>query len=275
MPQQSPNAYEKKATTFDEWVWFEGTTALLEGQSVCYNWDYNRASGSAASAYPERFNRVEVPSITNAQYFAGVTAEPYRAVSPGPQLIKIYRPGSVCNVLSGASTTIGEGRLTCEITGTVATNGYFRYSGLEGEGSCIPFQTIDRGTPGLCLAKLDIGRPSGLLEVVTATAGAQTGFMVGGTTLFVGASLGSDETLILADATRDGLRKKYGIITNDISGGNNLVVTVSTGRMHVDGDTTLATITFTASASSDTSIVLEWDGAWGIISCSKTQPVIA
>lgn len=267
------NAYEKKHKVILEYVWFEGTTALLEGQGVCYNWNYGTATADDA----RRFNRVEVPSITNAQYFAGVAARNYAAVDPGPQLIEIYRPGSVCPVLSGANTTIGVGRLTCEITGTVATNGYFRYSGLEGEGSCIPFQTVDRSTPGLCLAKLDAGRPSGLLEVIALVDNDAIGtVMVGGTTLVTGSTIGTGNcTYTLPDATRDGLRKKFGIITAEVTT-SDFVITVTTGRTHALADSTLASVTFPDSGTTlDTSVVLEWEGAWMVVGMTKTLPALA
>lgn len=267
------NGHEKQESVFFAEVWFEGDTALLEGQGLCYNWD----KGTDSAKDGRRSNRVEVPSITNAQYFAGVCADKH-AARTGGQLIRIYLPGSWCNVLSKADSTIGVGRLTCEITGAVGTNGYFRYSGLEGEGSCIPMQTIDRGTDiGLCFCKLDgPGRPSGLLETLQVLNNATplTTVMVGGTTLMIGVSLGSDRTYTLGDATRDGLRKKFGVIDTEITTAS-LVVAVTTGRVHDLSDSDLSNITFTYDNAINTSIVLEWDGAWGVISCSKTQPALS
>lgn len=272
MTSQALNAYEKKAAAISKWVWFEGATALLEGQAVCYNWDY----GTDSDADARRFARVEVPSTTNAQFFAGVCAQKHAASSTG-QLIEIYVPGSVCLVLSGASTTVGVGRLTFEITGTVATNGYFRYEGLEGEGSCIPMQTIDRTTPGTCLAKLDpTGRPSGGLEVVQLVDETAFVAMVGGTTCLTGAALSTnDATETIDDGAIAGLRKKFVIITTEITT-NDAVLTITSGRMHVDADTTLASVTFAgASTCLNTKVVLEWDGAWSVVACSKTMPALA
>ena len=135
-------------------VRFEGSTALVTGQAVCFNWDY----GTDSAADGSRMNRVEVPTILNAPYFAGVTACAYPASTvPGGRMIEIWLPGSLCNIASKASTTIGVGRLTFEVGGTYA--GYFRDTeGFPGQGSCTPLQTIDRSNDqGTCLAMLETG----------------------------------------------------------------------------------------------------------------------
>lgn len=273
MSSQALNAYEKKAATISKWVWFTGTTALLEGQAVCFDWDYGTATDSEA----RRFARVEVPSTTNAQHFAGVCAQKHAASATG-QLVEIYVPGSVCKVLVGASTVVGVGRLTFEITGTVATNGTFRYEGLEGEGSCIPMQTTTFvATYQLCLAKLDPpGRPSGGLEAVQLVDNTAFVAMVGGTTCLIGAALtNGDATETVDDGAIAGLRKKFVIITTEITT-NDAVLTITNGRMHVDADTTLASVTFAgASTCLNTKIALEWDGAWSVVACSKTMPALA
>jgi hypothetical protein len=273
MTSQALNAHEKKKATISKWVWFEGATALLEGQAVCYNWDF----GTAENEDARRFARVEVPSTTNAQHFAGVCAQAH-AARTGGRMIEIYVPGSICNVLSRASTTIGVGRLTFEITAATATNGTFRYSGLEGEGSGIPLQTVDRSnTAGLCLMKLDPpGRPSGGLEVVQLVDNTAFTCMVGGTTLLTGATLtNGNATFTLADGAIDGLRKKFGVITTEIAT-NDAVITVTSGRTHALADSTLASVTFAgASTCLNTSIVLEWDGAWSMVAATKTMPALA
>ncbi len=270
------NSYEKQNATFSAWVWFEGITALLEGQAVCYNYDYGTATDSDA----RRRSKVEVPSITNAQFFAGVCSRKYAASATG-QMIEIYLPGSLCNVLgiaSASDTVVGVGRLTFEITSAVATNGTFRYSGLPGEGSCIPMQTVDVSEAQLILALLDPpGRPSGGLEVIAIVDNGAIGtVMVGGTTLVTGATIGAgDCTYTLPDATRDGLRKKFKVITTEIAT-NDLVVTVTTGRSHALADTGLATATWAgASTTVDAQVTLEWDEAWIVQTLSKTMPALA
>ncbi|KKL98285.1 hypothetical protein LCGC14_1825980 [marine sediment metagenome] len=274
------NAYEKQCSAVSQHVWFMGTGALLEGQAVCFNWDF----GTAGDVDCRRFNRVEPPSITNAQFFAGVAARDYSANANGatrPQLIEIYGPGSLCKVLgisSASDTVIGVGRLTFEITSAVATNGTFRYSGLAGEGSCIPMQTQDVSDEQLILALLDPpGLPSGGLEVITAINNSAIGtVMVGGTTLVTGVALGdADCTYILPDATRDGLRKKIKVITSELTT-NDFVVTVTTGRTHALADSGLATVTWAgASTTVDMQVTLEWDEAWIVQTLSKVMPALA
>jgi len=273
MPSVALNAHEKQARTFSEYVWFEGITALLEGQAVCYNFDY----GTDTDADARRFARVEVPAVDNAQFFAGVTARKYPASSTG-QMIEIYKPGSLCRVQCGVDTVVGVGRLTCEITDAVATNGSFRYSGLEGEGSCIPMQTTTFDTTNhKCLVLLDgPGRPSGLLEVVQLVDDTAFVAMVGGTTLLVGAVLGTgDAEETLDDGTRDGLRKKFGVITTEITT-NDAKITVTTGQVLGITDTDLATVTFEEAATNVGShVTLEWNGAWNVVGGTKTDPVLA
>lgn len=245
----SINSPTKKGNVRSLWVWFEGTTALKEGQGVCYNWDY----GTAASVDARRMNHVELPSITNARFFAGVAARAYSAKSTG-QMIEIYGPGSCCNVLSLSSNTIGVGLTTCIAGGTYA--GYFKYAGFEGEGSAVPLQTIDRSsTAGLCFAKLQEGVPSGLIELITATAGGATTMMVGGVTCFETATPASDATFTVADGTIAGLKKKF--VVKGTQTTNNIVITIN--GIRVDGSTALVTDTMD---TTNEEITICWNGDW-------------
>ncbi len=239
----SVNAPLSQASRTSKWVWFEGSTALKEGQGVCYNWDY----GTAASAVGARSNRVELPSITNAQHFAGVSARNYSAKAGG-QFIEIYTPGSVCNILAKADLTIGVGRVTCEAGGDYA--GYFRYGGFSGQGSAVPLQTCDRSTTaGTVLARLETGEQSGLVEVPTLDAGggAHT-FMVGGVTVFdTDTTLAANATFTQADSTVFGLRKGWKCMATMTD--NDIVITVTSGIQGIGNNsptTTLATITLDA-----------------------------
>ena len=259
MPDVSINAPEKKARQYSEWVWFEADTALLEGQGVCYNNDYG---DDATVADGRRLNRVELPKVANARYFAGVAARKYAAVTGG-QFIEVYRPGSLCNVLSKASTNQGSGILTCEVGGTYA--GYFRYAGFQGEGSCVPFQTVDRAdTAGKCQALLQVGLPSGLVELFdNTTGGAQTGYLVGGCTVLTCGTLGADATFTLADAAIEGQRKKF-IVLTDHGASYNFVLTVN-GLVY-NGVVEEAVSTATMNNVAD-SVVLEWtSGDWFLVS---------
>jgi hypothetical protein len=132
-------------------------------------------------------------------------------------LIEIYRPGSTCNIYSGANSTIGVGLLTFDVTSSY--EGYFRYEGLRGEGSAIPLQTVDRSsTAGVCQALLLGGDPSGGVEVVQLVDNTAWVAMVGGTTLIVGAAMavGSPTEEVL-DGTIEGLRKKVEVITTAVT----------------------------------------------------------
>ena len=249
MSDRSINAYQKKGNTLSAWVWFEGTTALLEGQGVCYNWDY----GTATDADGRRSNRVEVPTILNAPYFAGVAARAYSAKSTG-QLIEIYLPGSLCNVLAKKSLTIGVGRVTCQAGGTLA--GYFTAEGFEGQGSAVPLQTVDRSTTaGLALTRLEEGLQSGLQEVLTTTAGGATTMMVGGVTHFATATNASSVTFTMANGTKIGQKKRF--VCDGAQTTNSIVITVS--GIQVDGSSALNTATLTESADEFT---VEWVGDW-------------
>jgi hypothetical protein len=252
---KSVNAPIKQANKSLLFVWFEGNgssaVSVYEGQGVCYNWDY----GTAASEDFRRTNRVELPTILNARYFAGVLARNY-TIPSGGRMVEVYAPGSTCNILSKASTTIGVGILTCTAGGTYA--GYWKYAGFEGEGSAVPLQTIDRSsTAGLCEAKLQEGVPSGLLELLTCTAGGATTMMVGGVTCFETATLASNATFTMAAGTIAGLKKKFEVKGTQTT--SAVVVTLGGTALKIDGSTTLATLTMETIADEAT---LVWNGNW-------------
>jgi len=241
---QALNAHIEKAPANPLFVWFTGSTALLEGQGVCYDFD----SGTATAYDGKRLNRVELPSQTNNRWFAGVARRAY-AASSGGQFIEIYGPGSTCNILSKVSNTLGSGRTTCIAGGTYA--GYFERAGFEGKGSAIPLQTVDRSsTAGKCMARLEEGPESGLIEVVTAAAGANV-FMVGGVTYIVGASVAADATFTLADGTLPGQKKMFVVVDTAVTT-NDAVITVTSGILGgmsgaaANGTDALSTITLNA-----------------------------
>jgi len=274
MPDHSINAYQKVGRTFSEWVWYEGTgegggTELQVGQAVCYNWDY----GTATTADGRRYNRVQNPTTANAQHFAGVCASKYLAGGVNGKLIEIYNPGSVCEVLVGASTVIGTGFLTFDVT--AATIGQFRRMGLPGKGSAQPLQTTTYvATAQSCLCYLQEGPQSGGCQDLTAANGARTDQMVGGTTFYIGASIGGHNTLTLANGTIPGLRKKFGVIDTELTT-NDIVITVTAGATDDVDDVSLDTITFAgASTCLNTLVSLYWDGAWFVQAKSEDVPVL-
>jgi len=246
------NAYIDQSNAEPIMVWFGGSTALYKGMGVCYNSDY----GTAATREPSRRNRVELPSTSNNQHFAGVAAHNYSAVTGG-QMIEIYPPGSVCDVyLYGPSVTVNSGRVTCQAGGTYA--GYFtRTGGFAGEGSAVPLQTIDGASGDTCLALLETGEPSGLVEVVSpeATGGANS-FLVGGVSYIEAATLTGDVTDTLADGVLEGQRKKFEI-EGDMGNSQDVVITVTSGIQNDGSDTTLASLT---GDDDGDIVVLEWVG---------------
>ena len=273
MGNRSTNAHEKKPNADILHVWYESNAALGEGEAVCYNQDY----GTATAFDGRRLNRVETPSTTNAQYFAGVADKAYSAVSTG-QFIRIYAPGSVCNIRCGkdTDTVINVGLLTFDVT--TGFKGEFRYAGLSGRGSARILQTTtgDASDPGLCMAQLLDGPESGGVEVVPLVAtGAMAAQMVGGTTLVTGGSIASGHnTVTLADGTIPGLRKKYGIITTQLTS-YDVVITVTSGASGELSDTSLDTVTFgQASTCLNTTCTLEWDGAWFVSGKTEDVPVL-
>lgn len=257
MANFSVDGHIDQGNVFIARVWFNGSVALNEGQGVCYNWNY----GTATDSEPRRGNEVEVPAILNARYFAGVCAQAVTARTGG-QFIEINLPGSVCNVWSGVSNTIGVGLTTCE-AGTGGNGaGFFGRAGFEGRGSAVPLETVDRSsTAGLCLCRLLDGDESGLVEEVTPTAGAIT-LMVGGVSHVLAATLGSDATFTLADGTITGQRKGFHLVGAQTT--NNLVITITSGRQNISGDTAYATWTADTAAEE---LFMEWlgesaDGLW-------------
>ena len=261
MTSFSINAHVKKSRTFSEFVWFNGTVALKEGQGVCYEWNYEQDSGDSNkddTVYDaRRRNRVKIPTILNSQFFAGVAARPYSAKSGG-QFIEIFLPGSTCNIWSTVSNTIGVGRTTCQAGAGIAGAGYFTLTGFPGRGSAIPLQTIDRGTPGLCMAYLEDGEESGLTENITDYAGAEAEakvFMVGGVSYFGGTTATGAKTFALADGTKVGQKKGFFVRTTFSS--EAVTVTPASTGVRLDGSTTLASFTM---ATAQDAIIVKWSG---------------
>ena len=172
MTDQSVNAPQASPNPIVEWVWYEGTDALLEGEAVCYNTDY----GTATTRTPERANRVERPSLSNNKAFAGVAARDYAARSTG-QLIEIYVPGSKgVNVALNVDTVIDTGLLTFTAGAAGSHRGRF-YSGKHrGRGSAIPRQTVTAILEeDLLGAVWTVDKDDGITITMTSTAGLSAG----------------------------------------------------------------------------------------------------
>lgn len=274
----SVNAPTKKNRTFSEWVWFEGSEALLEGQAVCYNFDYNSAVEVAAATTQEvadarRMNHVELPSTSNAQWFAGVCSRKYAANSTG-QFIEIYKPGSVCNILILiGDVDCGVNLLTFDVTdgGTDATDwrGYFRYAGLPGEGSAVTLQDVDAsslvdaGDGVKCQALLQVGPPSGGVQVVQAVDDTALTEMVGGTTLVVGCAASTGvATAAPAVSYVEGLRKQYRMLTTAMSSTHDFAVTPASLGVG-SKDTAIAACTL--DAVGDSIVLVIAGGVWNLV----------
>ncbi len=255
----SANSHEKAFSVIPKRVWFGGSTALKEGQGVCYNWDV----GTAADADGRRASHVEVCTILNAPYFAGVADRPY-AAETGGQFVTINLPGSFCNIWSNASTTIGVGVVTCSSDST--NTGIFKYAGFPGEGTATPLQTINRASvAGLCFAYLQEGEPSGLVQLMTTpvigTALGALSVGVYGMTVFD--TVGQAEmttghtTFTVVDGTIPYLKKGFRCIV-DCGNTYNYVMTVNGEQL--DGTTNLQTIVLDDIADEDH---IEWTmGDW-------------
>lgn len=259
-------------------VWYSSDAALSEGEAVCYNFNYFPSGGAVTDREPRRYNEVETPTTANAQHFAGVSAGSHLAVSSG-QFIDIYLPGSICNILCGkdTDTVVGVDLLTFDVT--AGFKGEFRYAGLPGAGSARPLQTTtgDASDPGLCLAQLMEGPQSGGVEVVPLVAtGAMGTQMVGGTTLITGGAVASgNNTTTLADGTVPGIRKKYGIITTELTS-YDVIITVTSGATDDVDDVSLDTITYAnGSTCLNKYVTLEWDGAWLVQGRTEDVPALA
>jgi hypothetical protein len=177
---KSINAYQKKPNAIIEYVWYEGTDALLEGEAVCYN----TAFGTAAAIDGRRANRVTRPSRSNNKAFAGVAARFYSAQVHG-QLIEINCPGSRGVLIAlGTDTVVDVGTLTFQVGGGSGA-GRFVKAGFDGRGTADVRQTVT----GVLEASM-AGAWSLAVDGKTLTVVSTAGLAAGDTVVLVG---GEDE----------------------------------------------------------------------------------
>lgn len=131
---QNVAAYGGQARVHPREVFFTAGTALVKGQGVCYD----RDRGTAGDIDETRDKYVELPSTGNHRWFAGVTDRAY-AAKTGGQWVKIFEPGSVCEVAVLEDTVIDTGMVSCCVT--TGVKGLFVLGGMVGPGSAIPLQT--------------------------------------------------------------------------------------------------------------------------------------
>jgi hypothetical protein len=165
----STNAPIQAANVRTEWVRYEGTDILRQGEAVCYNSDY----GTATVFDGRRHNHVERPSTANNMAFAGVAARDYSAKASG-QFIEIYTPGSKGVLVAlGVDTVLNTGVLAFTV-GSGSAAGRWVAGKEKGRGAAKPKQTItalieDGKTGTWSLAT------NGVTLTVTATAGLVAG----------------------------------------------------------------------------------------------------
>lgn len=241
MVQRNLVHYLKQARTASRRVWATTTTAILRGQAFCYDRDY----GTAANLEGRRDTFVELPDTSNNMAFAGVAAYAYAADASG-QMIEIYEPGSVCQILADQTCVVSfDNYLTFAISATAAENGIFGVAGFLGRGTARVLQTVDRGSvDGTVLAELLTGPgESGGVQLLDVTTGGAVTCTVGGKTMINAATgtLGADATFTLANGTVEGIRKMFEIDV-DLGDSYDLVVTVTSG-IQADDSTALASLT--------------------------------
>jgi len=176
---QPPVAYGT-AKQIKRTVFFTGSTAIKRGQGLCFDRDY----GTAADHDENRDYKVEAPSASNNLNFAGVAAKNYNARTGG-QMVEIYEPGSVCDVLVGVDTVVNTTIMTCSATATDA--GRFTLKGFLGRGSAIALQTetdgqVDDGFAGTAAVAVSAGVSTVTLTGIgTASSAGDRLVVVGGT----------------------------------------------------------------------------------------------
>jgi hypothetical protein len=164
-------------------VYYTGSDTLQAGYHLCYDADairsaeesYGKITGAelsaktAADEYNERASRVEKPSATNLQHYAGALVEEYAGVV-GPAGVEIYVPKA-----RGQKVLIATDQ-SCTIDTTVLTlqaGSYF--AGGQGDGPAIAkaVQTIDRSSTNGTVQALLVGlsHESQLNPMVAGAAG--------------------------------------------------------------------------------------------------------
>jgi hypothetical protein len=222
----STNGHIKTPNAIIEWVWYEGSDALFEGEGVNYNTDY----GTATAADGRRCNRVERPSTSNNMAFAGVAARNYSARSGG-QFIEINVPGSKgVKIALGVDTVIGTGLLSFVAGSTGSHRGRFYTGKYAGRGSAIPRQTVT----ALIEASMSGGWTMAT-DGVTLTVADTAGLAAGDTVVIVGSeNEGSSKYLIPG---------KYAIAS--ITSGTVLVLATSAAAATLTGTITCTGFAYT------------------------------
>lgn len=290
---------------FTQRVYYIGTDELLEGYSLCYNFDSYDQSAEALSTHmntgdfgvddasPARRIQVEKPSINNCVHWAGVVSEK-SAGKTGPCWVEIYKPGSVCNIWCDASVdhgSTGVGMNSGQIL-TFSCDSYgFEYAGVPGVGSAIVLQDVDRSTTsGIVYAELMTGMPSGGVQIVNSTHfAAEQVVSTGGalcvapfgttiipSTAFTAAGLTADLTCCLVAADGEWIGQTKLFKTETAISDNALAVTLSTAT-YVNSSalrvTTPASLTASINGDND-GIIATWNGLFWEFKVNSSDVVV-
>lgn len=182
----SLNGYIKQqANKIVEWVWYNGTDALYEGEAVCYD----AAAGTATARDGKRHNSVVRPTTSTNRTFAGVAVRDYSAKSTG-QFVEIAIPGSKgVNIALGANVELADKLAFTAGSGT-AGGRFVRDGALQGRGTARIAQTVAAG-------------------VVTASAAAGMSLNTDGVTLtHPSATVLAGDVLVVLSGSDDGATDK-------------------------------------------------------------------
>jgi hypothetical protein len=160
-------------------LYYEGTNTIYEGMPVCYNYDTTTNVLGLNKAYPSmerniqilggidpdvtaegyqnegKFLRVEDPSTTNLEWFAGVICAGGYVGKTGPKWVDVYEPnGAIVPVRCAVSSTVGS-----TILAVTPSASYFGQpvNSLRSRPVAVAEETVSgtTGTPLLCLAKVN------------------------------------------------------------------------------------------------------------------------
>ena len=183
--------FQRQARRIERKVRYTGTDALVKGEGLYYD----RDTGTATEVDGRRDKNVERGTTINNMWFAGTLQQSYSANSSG-QWVRINEPGSVCDVLVGADTTVKVTVLTCtvqlaatltslETQGQRPLSGRFIRQGLPGRGTALALETK---TDSVLFSDLtgDVGTYVASTGVITASgAGSSAGTAAGDKVLMV------------------------------------------------------------------------------------------
>jgi len=141
----SPALHVSQARQIQRRVLLTGTAGdtYKRGWGVCYDRDYYSADDNEAATDPcgLRDKRVEKPSTTNHNWFAGVLDQTVVIPPSGEIMVNINEPGSVCQIAIGQQNAVAGTRFGLSVG--AADAGRFGLPGLIGRGQAMALQTVD------------------------------------------------------------------------------------------------------------------------------------